>query len=81
MVPSDWQLRRRLKIKTLRIRKFFFSPKDKFDQATLEKICTQIESVPLFVITKDKNIYLISEFESKNLSSENAKLVYAGNEI
>ncbi|MFD2567437.1 cation:proton antiporter [Pseudotenacibaculum haliotis] len=50
-------------------------------QQTLEKLHAQIESVPLFVITKDKNIYLISEFESKELSPEKAKLVYVGNKV
>jgi NhaP-type Na+/H+ or K+/H+ antiporter len=47
----------------------------------LAKIHGQLESVPLFVIAKDKNIYLLSEFEARNLSAEKAKLVYVGNKI
>jgi len=50
-------------------------------QSTLEKLHNQLESVPLFVIANDKNIYLLSEFESKGLSSEKSKLVYLGNKI
>lgn len=50
-------------------------------QSTLEKLHGQLESVPLFVIANDKNIYLLSEFESKGLSSEKSKLVYLGNKI
>ncbi|MEQ6122887.1 sodium:proton antiporter [Pseudotenacibaculum sp. MALMAid0570] len=49
--------------------------------SNLEKIHGQLETVPLFVITKDKNIYLLSEFESKELTLENAKLIYVGNKI
>lgn len=47
----------------------------------LEKLHTQLESVPLFVITKDENIYLLSEFESKELPVEGIKLVYIGDKI
>jgi Trk K+ transport system NAD-binding subunit len=50
-------------------------------QATLKKIHGQLETVPLFMIAKDKNIYLLSEFEAKNLPAEKAKLVYVGNKI
>lgn len=48
---------------------------------TLEKIHNQLESVPLFIIAKDKNIYLLSEFEAKGLSAEKGKLVYIGNKL
>lgn len=48
---------------------------------SLEKVHDQLESVPLFVIAKDNNIYLLSEFESKGMSAEKAKLVYIGNEV
>jgi len=47
----------------------------------LAKIHAQLESIPLFVIASDNNIYLLSEFESKGLSPEKAKLVYVGNQI
>jgi NhaP-type Na+/H+ or K+/H+ antiporter len=50
-------------------------------KATLEKVQGQLESVPLFVIAKDKNIYLLSEFEAKGLSAEKSKLVYVGNKV
>jgi len=50
-------------------------------QSNLEKLHNQLESVPLFVIAKDKNIYLLSEFESKELSAEGIKLVYVGDKI
>lgn len=50
-------------------------------QKNLEKLHTQLESIPLFVITKDENIYLLSEFETKKLSAEKAKLVYVGNKV
>ena len=50
-------------------------------ESILEKIYAQLESVPLFVIAKDKNIYLLSEFEAKELSAEKSKLVYVGNKI
>lgn len=48
---------------------------------TLEKLHGHLECVPLFVITKDKNIYLISEFEARGLSPEKSKLVYIGNKV
>ncbi len=50
-------------------------------QTTLEKIHNQIESVPLFAITKDQNIYLLSEFEAKELSYEKTKVVYVGDKV
>lgn len=50
-------------------------------QKELNKVHNQLESVPLFVIAKDDNIYLLSEFEAKGMSAEKAKLVYIGNEV
>ena len=50
-------------------------------EPTLQKIHNQPASIPLFVITEDSNIYLLSEFESKNFSLEKSKLVYLGNKI
>ena len=50
-------------------------------ESTLQKIHNQPASIPLFVITEDSNIYLLSEFESKNFSLEKSKLVYLGNKI
>ncbi len=47
----------------------------------LEKLHNQVESVPLFAITSDKNIYLLSEFESRGLSAEKGKLVYLGDKV
>ncbi|QMU64104.1 MAG: cell shape-determining protein [Flavobacteriaceae bacterium] len=47
----------------------------------LEKLHAKLESVPLFVITQDKNIYLLAEFELKELSVEKATLVYIGDQI
>jgi NhaP-type Na+/H+ or K+/H+ antiporter len=47
----------------------------------LGKIHAQLESVPLFIIAQDKNIYLLSEFESKGLSAEKSKLVYVGDQV
>lgn len=50
-------------------------------QSKLEKLHTQLESIPLFVITNNKNIYLLSEFESKDLPKQKIKLVYVGDKI
>jgi NhaP-type Na+/H+ or K+/H+ antiporter len=50
-------------------------------RSNLKKLHAQLESVPLFVKTKDENIYLLSEFESKELSKEAIKLVYLGDKI
>ena len=50
-------------------------------KSTLQKIHNQLASIPLFVITEDSNIYLLSELESKNFSLEKSKLVYLGNKI
>jgi hypothetical protein len=50
-------------------------------ESLLSKIHGQLESVPLFVITKDDNIYLLSEFESSGLSAEKSKLVYVGDKV
>lgn len=47
----------------------------------LNKLHNTLECVPLFMITKDKNIYLISEFETRGLSTEKSKLVYVGNQV
>lgn len=49
--------------------------------ASLEKLHDHIESVPLFVKTKDNNLYLLSEFEAKGLSKEDCILVYVGDKI
>ena len=54
---------------------------DKELATALDKVHNQLESVPLFVKTKDKNIYLLSEYKSKELSAEKAKLVYVGNKL
>jgi len=54
--------------------------KEEYD-TLLKKIHGQLESVPLFVIAKDKNIYLLSEFEARNLPAEKSKLVYVGNKV
>tara|TARA_R110001632_G_scaffold90844_3_gene194962 strand:+ start:2199 stop:4016 length:1818 start_codon:yes stop_codon:yes gene_type:complete len=48
---------------------------------SLEKLHNQLESIPLFIKSKDKNIYLLSEFESKEISTEKSTLVYLGNKI
>ncbi|MFY0629571.1 MAG: sodium:proton antiporter [Flavobacteriaceae bacterium] len=47
----------------------------------LSKLHNQLESIPLFVKTNDDNIYLLSEFESKEISIENTTLVYVGDKI
>jgi NhaP-type Na+/H+ or K+/H+ antiporter len=49
--------------------------------SNLKKLHAQLESVPLFVKTEDGNIYLLSEFESKELSKEAIKLVYLGDKV
>lgn len=54
--------------------------KEEYD-ALLEKLHAQLESVPLFVITKDNDIYLLAEFEAKGLSPEKSTLVYVGNKV
>ena len=54
--------------------------KDEY-RSNLDKLHSQLESVPLFVITNDQNIYLIAEFESKELPFEEIKLVYVGDKI
>tara|TARA_B100000787_G_scaffold170248_1_gene165209 strand:- start:55844 stop:57661 length:1818 start_codon:yes stop_codon:yes gene_type:complete len=48
---------------------------------TLELLHKKLESIPLFVKTADNNIYLLSEFKSKELSREDVTLVYVGNKI
>ena len=48
---------------------------------SLEKIQNQLQSIPLFIKTNDKNIYLLPEIESKNISTKNSTLVYMGNKI
>lgn len=47
----------------------------------LEKLHKKVESIPVFIITKDKNIYLLSEFEGKGISAEKSKIVYLGDQI
>ena len=48
---------------------------------SIEKIKNQIQSIPLFIKTKDDVIYLLPEIESKNISTKNSTLVYMGNKI
>ena len=43
---------------------------------SLEKLHNQLESIPLFIKSKDKNIYLLSEFESKEISTEKSTLIF-----
>lgn len=50
-------------------------------KSVLQKMYDQLETIPLFIIAKDKNIYLLSEFESRGLSAEKSKLVYVGDKI
>ncbi len=47
----------------------------------LSKLHAHVESVPLFVKTSDKNIYLLAEFESKGLSKKECTLVYIGDKV
>lgn len=46
----------------------------------IEKIHKKLQSIPLFIKTNN-NIYLLSEIESKEISIENATLVYIGDKI
>lgn len=50
-------------------------------KTTLAKLHNQLESVPLFMKTKDQEIYLLSEIESKEVSMEEGMLVYVGDKI
>lgn len=50
-------------------------------QSSLEKLHQHLESVPLFVITKDENIYLLAEFEAKALPKKDCTLVYIGDKV
>lgn len=49
--------------------------------SNLEKLYAHLESVPLFIRATDKNIYLISEFEAKELSKEGSTLIYVGDKV
>lgn len=50
-------------------------------KSNLSKLHAQLESVPLFIKTKDKNIYLLSEFEASELPKVGIELVYVGDEV
>ena len=50
-------------------------------KTSLNKLHDQLESVPLFLKTKNQEIYLLSELVSKEISMENSTLVYVGNKV
>jgi len=54
---------------------------DKVYKQTLEKLHNQLESIPLFVKTTTNNIFVINEFESKNIPKEGVTLIYVGQKI
>ena len=54
---------------------------DKDYKQTLEKLHNQLESIPLFVKTTTNNIFVINEFESKNMPKEGVTLIYVGQKI
>ena len=54
---------------------------DKDYKQTLEKLHNQLESIPLFVKTSTNNIFVINEFESKNIPKEGVTLIYVGQKI
>ena len=54
---------------------------DKDYKQTLEKLHNQLESIPLFVKTSSNNIFVINEFESKNIPKEGVTLIYVGQKI
>jgi len=54
---------------------------DKDYKQTLEKLHNQLESIPLFVKTSSNNIFVINEFESKNMPKEGVTLIYVGQKI
>ena len=54
---------------------------DKGYKQTLEKLHNQLESIPLFVKTSSNNIFVINEFESKNMPKEGVTLIYVGQKI
>jgi len=54
---------------------------DKDYKQTLEKLHNQLESIPLFVKTTTNNIFVINEFESKNIPKEGVTLIYVGQKI
>ena len=54
---------------------------DKGYKQTLEKLHNQLESIPLFVKTTTNNIFVINEFESKNIPKEGVTLIYVGQKI
>ncbi|MDT7831613.1 sodium:proton antiporter [Flavobacteriaceae bacterium S356] len=54
---------------------------DQTYQSSLEKLHQHLECVPLFVISQDENIYLLTEFESKDLPKKDCILVYVGDKV
>ena len=51
------------------------------DKDYIETLHMQLEPVPLFVKNTDNNIYVLSEFEFKKLTKEDAVLVYLEQKI
>lgn len=47
----------------------------------LEKLSKQVESIPMFIKTKEDDLYLIAEYETLKFSLEKAKLICVGNKI
>jgi len=47
----------------------------------LEKLLNQVENIPLFIKSKENNLYLIAEYEKEQFSLEGAKLIYVGKKI
>lgn len=62
-----------------KIHEILLHSEDEF-RTNLEKIHRKLQSIPLFIKTNN-NIYLLSEIESKEISIENATLVYIGDKI
>ncbi|CAI8412396.1 MAG: K(+)/H(+) antiporter NhaP [Flavobacterium sp. SCGC AAA160-P02] len=62
-----------------KIHEILLHSEDEF-KTNLEKIHRKLQSIPLFIKTNN-NIYLLSEIESKEISIENATLVYIGDKI
>jgi len=54
---------------------------DETYQSSLDTLHQHLESVPLFVITKDEEIYLLVEFESKALPKKDCTLIYVGDKV
>lgn len=47
----------------------------------LQKLEQQVDSIPLFISTGGKNIYLLSEFEDKKIPLEGSKMIYLGQRV